>query len=374
MRVTNGMIRNNMLNSLYTNMDRLDTLYNQMNTLKKVQRPSDDPIVTGRSLKLKLNVLETEQHQNNVKEATSWMDVSQTAMSNITEIIKEIRTKCNQAATGTLNPEDRAKVLADIKQLGEQLKEEANVSYAGRYVFSGYKTDQSIFLTKDTKLTEDVTVSKDMFLTSEVTFASGSTFTEDMILPNGTVLPAGTALTSDTAFPAGTKIAQGSEIASGTTLPKGMPNLSVVGHIDGQDICYEIGAGNVIPVNVVGLDSLIVDFVNDIRTMENALNGVLPNGTQTEEEFFSGMLEVIDKRASDVSEKVADLGSRQKRLEYTNSRLMDDKTSFTELLSNTEDVDIEEIYIEFNSQYAVYQSALQATSKSIVQTLADFLR
>jgi flagellar hook-associated protein 3 FlgL len=90
MRVTNGMIRNNMLNSLYTNMNRLDTLYNQMNTLKKVQRPSDDPIITGRALKLKLNVLETQQHQHNVKEATSWMEVSQTALSNVTEIIKDI--------------------------------------------------------------------------------------------------------------------------------------------------------------------------------------------------------------------------------------------------------------------------------------------
>lgn len=374
MRVTNGMIRNNMLNSLYTNMNRLDTLYNQMNTLKKVQRPSDDPIITGRALKLKLNVLETQQHQHNVKEATSWMEVSQTALSNVTEIIKDIRTKCNQAANGTLKPEDRAKVLADIKQLSEQLKEEANVSYAGRYVFSGYKTDQSVFLVKDTKLTENVNVSKDMYVTSDTTFASGSTFTEDMVLPDGTILAAGTALTADTTFPEGTKIAKGSEIAAGTVLPKGMPNLSVVGHISGQDISYEIGAGNVIPVNVVGLDELIVDLVNDVTAMEKALNGVLPDGAKTEEEFFSNMLDVIDKRVSDLSEKVADLGSRQKRLEYTSTRLMNDKTSFTELLSNTEDVDIEEVYVEFNAQYAVYQSALQATSKSVVLTLADFLR
>lgn len=374
MRVTNGMIRNNMLNSLYTNMDRLDTLYNQMNTLKKVQRPSDDPIVTGRALKLKLNVLETEQHQNNVKEATAWMDVSQTAMSNITEIIKEIRTKCNQAATGTLKSEDREKVLADIRQLAEQLKEEANVSYAGRYVFSGYKTDQSVFLVKDAALTENVTLSQDIYLASDVTFKTGTKFAEDMVLPDGSIWPANTELTADVTIPAGTKIPKGSTIAKDTVIPKGMPNLSVVGQISGQDINYEIGAGNVIPVNVVGLDEIVLDLVNDISMMENALKGVLPEGYSTEEEFFSHMLDVFGKRASDVSEKVADLGSRQKRLEYTSTRLMNDKTSFTELLSNVEDVDVEEIYVQFNAQYAVYLSALQATSKSVVQTLADFLR
>ena len=158
-----------------------------------------------------------------------------------------------------------------------------------RYVFSDIR-HQSVFLVKDTKLTENVNVSKDMYVTSDTTFASGSAFTEDMVLPDGTILAAGTALTADTTFPEGTKIAKGSEIAAGTVLPKGMPNLSVVGHISGQDISYEIGAGNVIPVNVVGLDELIVDLVNDVTAMEKALNGVLPNDMQTEEEFFSNML------------------------------------------------------------------------------------
>ena len=74
-----------------------------------------------------------------------------------------------------------------------------------------------------------------------------------------------------------------------------------------------------------------------------------------------------------ISEKVSDLGSRMSRVEYTQERLIDQKATFENLLSETEDVDIEEVYTNFNIQYATYQSALQATSKIIKNTLADYL-
>ena len=43
------------------------------------------------------------------------------------------------------------------------------------------------------------------------------------------------------------------------------------------------------------------------------------------------------------------------------------------VLSETEDIDMEEVYTNFNVQYATYQSALQAMSKVITNTLADYL-
>ncbi len=61
------------------------------------------------------------------------------------------------------------------------------------------------------------------------------------------------------------------------------------------------------------------------------------------------------------------------RIDYVKSRLTEQKTTFKNLLSETEDVDIEETYVEFNTQYATYQSALKATSKIITNTLADYL-
>jgi flagellar hook-associated protein 3 FlgL len=364
MRVTNGMIRNNMINSLNNNMMRLDTLYSQMNTLKKIQRPSDDPIITGRSLKLKVNVLEVAQYKNNTEEATSWMSVTEKALGNFTEILSEISKKCvNASTTGSLGTDDIQKLQVDINQLFEQLQQEANVTYIGRYVFSGYKTDEPVVITEPTKLTNNVTVK------------------EAMTLPKGTELAAGTVI-GGVAMPAGpllvdTNVAPPDVLAGNTILQKGTINPNVLGNIDGQNIQYEVGVGSTIVVNTLGMDDVTSKLFTAIKEIKDGLDAH-SGGTPADLDFLHGLftnkIQGFADIASDISEMTADLGSRMARLDYTASRLTDDKANFTELLSNTEDVDLEEIYTEFNAQYAVYQSALQATSKVIMNTLADFLR
>lgn len=420
MRITQGMIQNSSLNTMYNNMNNLNSLYNQMNTLKKIQRPSDDPIIAGRSLKLRLNVMESEQHSNNVDEATSWMSVTEAALKNTTEIIKDIRTRAVQASNGTLTTEDRNKIVSDMKQLYNQLKQEANVTYAGRYVFSGYKTDQPVFLEKATKLdkdtelkqemklVEDMKVDADLTLGGDITIKAGTVINEDIKLPAGAIadpLPEGVekdavtgeltikASTGDpkqplkadviikagTTLPAGTTIPQGASIPAGTTLPAGITlpagtlNPAIHGYTEGQRIEYEIGVNNTLDVNTLGMPEMMNKLLGNIENMINTISD--PNVTDEQlNKMFTGMIEEMDSRLKETSVMTADLGSKQNRLEYTQSRLKDDKTNYTELLSNTEDVDLEDIYVEFNTQYMIYQSGLQATSKVIMNTLADFLR
>ncbi|WP_069998878.1 flagellar hook-associated protein FlgL [Cellulosilyticum sp. I15G10I2] len=376
MRVTNGMVRNNTLNSLYSNMARLDTLYTQMSTLKKVQRPSDDPIVTGRALKLRVNVLEVGQYKSNTDEATSWMSVTEKALSNITEIIKDIRTRCVQASTDTLEASDREKIKVDIDQLWQQLQQEANATYVGRHVFSGYKTNEPIVLAKDTVLKENVITSDSILLNGETILKAGTIIPSPITLKNATVIPAGT-LGADISVPEGTILPAATELPAGTILPKGTINPNVLGKTDDQRIQYEIGVGSTITVNTLGMDSLMSGILTDVSKIKNDLDAYI-DGTAGANidlhQLFQEKIGDFDKKLSKLSEMTADLGSRMVRLEYTASRLEDDKTNFTELLSKTEDVDLEEIYTQFNAQYAVYQSALQATSKVIMNTLADFLR
>ena len=225
-------MRNNSLNSLYTNMGRLDTLFTQMNTLKKIQRPSDDPIVAGRSLKLRINVMESQQHKKNVDEAKAWMDVTETALGNMTEILKEIRTRANQAANGTLTPDDRQKIVNDIEQLYKQLQQESNGTYAGRYVFSGFKTDQPVFFDKDTVLEKSSTISKDLVLVEDTEINKGTTFGEDVTLPHDVTLteeivtthpitlPDSTVIPAGTTLGAGYVMLEGSTIGAGQALPE----------------------------------------------------------------------------------------------------------------------------------------------------------
>lgn len=395
MRVTNGMLQSGTMYALYNNMNSLDRLFTQMSTLKQIERPSDDPIIAGRSLKLQIDINGINQYETNVEEAMSWMEVTDGATMNITDILKEVKTRANYAATGTLTKEDKEKVLADIAQLSEQIKAELNTSYAGRYVFSGFKTGDAVYLEDDTNLIEDVTTASDMFLSSnmtignqsmtvgtdgmeiaepgmtvvgnDITTAGGTTYTAGDTIPVGEVIPAGTVLEEGTIIPKNTKLPEGTKLTAGTIVPKGTANPKVVGNIEDDDIKYEIGSGVEIEVNenkmaqimVVGYEQLLKDLTGAIE--------------ENDSEKISALIEDVDDVMSQVGERMADGGSRQTRLEFTLNRTTEEKTTFTELLSETEDIDIEDVYVEFNAQMAVYQSALQASSKIVINTLADYM-
>ena len=76
------MQRNN-LSNINTNKVYQDKLSTQMSTQKKVNRPSDDPVVSIRALRLRSNVTEvTQYYSKNIPDAESWLDVTEDALKN----------------------------------------------------------------------------------------------------------------------------------------------------------------------------------------------------------------------------------------------------------------------------------------------------
>ncbi|MFV0519281.1 MAG: flagellar hook-associated protein FlgL [Lachnospirales bacterium] len=157
MRITNGMINNSMVLNIQRNTRLADMYYNQLASGKKITLPSDDPTVASRALRFRTNVSETEQYQKNVSQAQSWTEITAQAFSTVTEITKDIEELLVRGSTDTLTTEDRQKIMADISSMTEQLKLEMNATYAGRYVFSGYRTDQAPTFIKDSEAEYQIT-------------------------------------------------------------------------------------------------------------------------------------------------------------------------------------------------------------------------
>ncbi len=151
MRITNNMMTNGMLLSLSKSSRVTNTYYTQLATTKRFQQPSEDPISASRALRFRTNISNTEQYQKNVSSASAWMNVTDASFSNMTEILTErITYLVNQGANDTLVLSDRQKITAEIEDLLGQIAEnEMNANYAGRYVFSGYKTNEPPVLTTD---------------------------------------------------------------------------------------------------------------------------------------------------------------------------------------------------------------------------------
>lgn len=151
MRITNQMMTNNMLSHINQNKVNMSTLENQYSTGKKILKPSDDPIVAVRALKLRSNLTELSQYlEKNIPDAESWMDVTESAMDNVNGILTQMNKYCVQGSSDTLTADDRTNILQNLIQLKEQIYQEGNSQYAGRYVFTGYKTDTPLIYTSDT--------------------------------------------------------------------------------------------------------------------------------------------------------------------------------------------------------------------------------
>lgn len=149
MRITNKIMQNNNLSNINTNKIYQDKLSTQMSTQKKINRPSDDPVVAIRALRLRSNVTEvTQYYSKNIPDATSWLNVTEDALNNLTQVLTNMIGQCEKGSNGPLKTEDREIILKQLKALADEVYSTADADYAGRYVFGGYRTDTSISFTE----------------------------------------------------------------------------------------------------------------------------------------------------------------------------------------------------------------------------------
>ncbi len=108
MRVTNNMIMKSSTNNVNATKVNVNDKNNQMTTNKKISRPSEDPVVAIRSLRLSTTLNKLDQYvDKNIPDAASWLDVTETAILNMKSLITDFRTQCVNGATGTLTADDR---------------------------------------------------------------------------------------------------------------------------------------------------------------------------------------------------------------------------------------------------------------------------
>ena len=151
MRITNKMMSNNSMSNINTNKEYLDHLNNQMATEKKITRPSDDPIIAIRALRLRSNLSEIGQYYgSNVPDAQAWVMVTQSAIESTKGMISSMKALCDQGANGTNTVSERQNIYQELQGLQKQIYANGNATDAGRTVFTGYRTGEKLTFTEDT--------------------------------------------------------------------------------------------------------------------------------------------------------------------------------------------------------------------------------
>ena len=150
MRITNNMITRNTKSNINSNKLLVDKYNTQMTTQKKISKASENPVIAIRSLRLSTTMTHITQYvDNNIPDASAWMDVTETALTNMTGLLTDIRTHCVNGSTDTLTSDDRQTILESLKALSEQIYTEGNADYAGKTVFTGYRTSSNLTFDKD---------------------------------------------------------------------------------------------------------------------------------------------------------------------------------------------------------------------------------
>ena len=162
MRMTNKIMQNNSLYNINNNKILQDKLSTQMSTTKKLTRPSDDPVVAIRALRLRSDVSQIKQfYEKNAEDAEAWLKVTGDALNTTTEVINGMVEQANKGSNKDLGYEDLDIIVTQLKALRDEFYAIGNVDFAGRYVFTGFRTDTTLTFTEETvqdfKITERIT-------------------------------------------------------------------------------------------------------------------------------------------------------------------------------------------------------------------------
>lgn len=150
MRITNNMIMKNSLSNINYNKTLYDNLNTQLGTEKKIQRASENPIIAIRALRLRASYSDICQYlEKNIPDAQHWLKSTEDALDSTTGLLSEFVYYCNQGVNDYNSVNERQILYTQLKQYRDEMYASANADYAGRTVFTGYKTDRTLSFEKD---------------------------------------------------------------------------------------------------------------------------------------------------------------------------------------------------------------------------------
>lgn len=149
-RITTQMTASMTLNDLQQSLNRLDTTQQQLSSGKKINQPSDDPYGTSQALSLNGQLSSLSDYTNNITDGTAWTQQATTSLGDIDSMVQRVRELVVQASNGTYTQSDLNASASEVNQLIDAIKQEANASYNGQYIFSGTSTGTPPYQTGST--------------------------------------------------------------------------------------------------------------------------------------------------------------------------------------------------------------------------------
>lgn len=145
LRITQGMMHSQLTRNINHNLKSMSDLQNVSSSGLKLNKASDDPVGITYSLRYRSELAANEQYQKNADQALSWLDFTDTMISQAGDVMQRVKELTVKASTGTNPQEAMDAIKSEMVELKKQLVDIANSKLNGKYVFNGEMFDQIPF-------------------------------------------------------------------------------------------------------------------------------------------------------------------------------------------------------------------------------------
>ena len=135
--VKNNMMAVNTLNTLNKNQSALSTSLKQVSSGMKINGAVDDASGYAISERMRVQIRSLDQDNNNTQNGNSMMKVAEGAVSSTVDILKTLKEKVINAANDTNTDDDRATIQKELNQSIDQINDNANITFNGKYLVDG---------------------------------------------------------------------------------------------------------------------------------------------------------------------------------------------------------------------------------------------
>ena len=151
MRVTNNMMTDSLVRYLTAQNEALYERQTIIASQKRINKPSDDPIGTGKIMDYRQTLSSIEQYQTNIQTGKTRLEVTETDLDLVNDLLELTKSIGETEALQTA--ESRQLAAEEVKSLFDQVLDLTNSQLNGNYLFSGYQTKTAPFSRDDTLAT-----------------------------------------------------------------------------------------------------------------------------------------------------------------------------------------------------------------------------
>lgn len=140
MRVTDKMNHAQILTNIQKNRSELAGLQNQAATMKRVNKPSDDPVAAARILANRTENKNIEQFDKNINHAKMFLESTESALQQIGDSLIRTKELAIQAANDTNDSYARQMIGSEVEQIYNSMVATSNQRLGERFIFGGHQS------------------------------------------------------------------------------------------------------------------------------------------------------------------------------------------------------------------------------------------